>query len=205
MIGFMREEVIEVGRDDETGTGIEADTRGAGKEEEEAGTETEHEKWVENRMEAGTETEHKMQVENRMEARTETENEMWVENRMLLEEDDIIDEIETVDIKEELQLSHLCIHNIWDHSHRQEKLIGVMNHQARKIPDCLTQAIMTSPRALLLLLLQLHHRMRCLQMRYGASTEERCAQNMCGKCFQMPYSKLFFIFGMNGFDLVQML
>jgi hypothetical protein len=43
MIGFMREEVIEVGRDDETGTGIEADTRGAGKEEE-AGTETEHEK-----------------------------------------------------------------------------------------------------------------------------------------------------------------
>jgi hypothetical protein len=31
---------------------------------------------------------------------------------MLLEEDDIIDEIETVDIKEELQLSHLCIHNI---------------------------------------------------------------------------------------------
>jgi hypothetical protein len=43
------------------------------------------------------------------------------------------------------------------------------------------------------------------QMRYGASTEERCAQNMCGKCFQMPYSKLFFIFGMNGFDLVQML
>jgi hypothetical protein len=37
-----------------------------------------------------------------------------------------------------------------------------MNHQARKIPDCLTQAIMTSPRALLLLLLQLHHRTRCL-------------------------------------------
>jgi hypothetical protein len=36
-----------------------------------------------------------------------------------------------------------------------------MNHQARKIPDCLTQAIMTSPRALLLLL-QLHHRTRCL-------------------------------------------
>jgi hypothetical protein len=160
MIGFMREEVIEVGRDDETGTGTEADTRGAEKEEEEAGTETEHEKWVENRMEAGTETEHKMQVENRMEARTETENEMWVENKMLLAEDDIIDEIETVDIKEELQLCHLCIHNIWDHSHRQEKLIGVMNHQARKIPDCLTQAIMTSPRALLLLLLQLHHRTR---------------------------------------------
>jgi hypothetical protein len=79
---------------------------------------------------------------------------------MLLAEDDIIDEIETVDIKEELQLCHLCIHNIRDHSHRREKLIGVMNHQARKIPDCLTQAIMTSPRALLLL--QLHHRTRCL-------------------------------------------
>jgi hypothetical protein len=31
---------------------------------------------------------------------------------MLLAEDDIIDEIETVDIKEELQLCHLCIHNI---------------------------------------------------------------------------------------------
>jgi hypothetical protein len=43
------------------------------------------------------------------------------------------------------------------------------------------------------------------QMRYGASTEERCVQNMCGKCFEMPYSKLFFIFGMNCFDLVQML
>jgi hypothetical protein len=43
------------------------------------------------------------------------------------------------------------------------------------------------------------------QMRYGASTEERCVQNMCGKCFQMPYSELFFIFRMNCFDLVQML